>query len=133
MNPLLSYLRHVIVIGVFYLVEKYKLPVEGVSEAINWIALTLVTSIAWVVAKYGKELKIKLLTKKGVLPLLLGSCFFLLPSCTADQRAAFPITIGITTPEIEARYSAKGGLELVAILDRRESDEEFSTVVDPQK
>jgi len=124
MNPLLSYLRHVIVIGVFYLVEKYKLPVEGASEAINWIALTLVTTIAWLVTKYGKELKAKLLTKKGHLPLLLASCFLLLPSCTAEQRAAFPITIGFSTPEVEARYSAKGGVEFIAILDRYKPEED---------
>ena len=44
MNPLLSYARHCIVIAVFYIVEKYDLPMEGASEAIEWIALAVVTS-----------------------------------------------------------------------------------------
>ena len=108
MNPLLSYARHCIVIAVFYIVEKYELPLEGASEAVEWIALAVVTSATWAIAKYFKPIMEKM---KGGVGLLIVSAFISLGlvSCTAGQ---LPFTIGIKMQDgLEAEYSAKGGIK----------------------
>ena len=115
MNPLLSYFRHVIVIGVFYLIEKYKLPTEGAEEAVTWAALIIVTSISWLVTKYGLQIFKRIKIKLGLT--LIAFVCLLLPSCTAAQRANFPVVIGIKSDGLEAAYSSKGGLEIGFIVD----------------
>ena len=52
MNALTSYLRHVIVTGLLFTVEKLHLPIEGAPAAADIIALALVGTISWAFVKY---------------------------------------------------------------------------------
>jgi hypothetical protein len=108
MNPLLSYTRHCIVVAVFYIVEKYDLPIEGSTEAIEWIALTVVTSLAWAITKYSKPIIDKM--KSGVGLLIVSALISLgFVSCS---NAPLPFSIGIKMQDgLEAEYSAKGGIK----------------------
>lgn len=108
MNPLLSYARHCIVIAVFYIVEKYELPMEGASEAIEWIALAVVTSATWAITKYGKPIIEKM---KGGVGLLIVSVFISL-GLVSCSNGTLPFSIGIKMQDgLEAEYSAKGGIK----------------------
>ena len=60
MNALSSYIRHLLVTGIILLAEKFKLPVEGVEDAANYIALAVIGSVTWLITKYGKEIKDKI-------------------------------------------------------------------------
>jgi hypothetical protein len=68
MNALASYLRHLIVTGILFAVEKLGLPVEGADAAADVIALAVVGTLSWWVVKYvapkvkGKHLPLILLT-----------------------------------------------------------------------
>jgi hypothetical protein len=52
MNPLQSYIRHIIVTAVIITAEKFKLPIDGAEEAVNVIALSLVGTASWLFVKY---------------------------------------------------------------------------------
>jgi hypothetical protein len=52
MNALTSYLRHVIVTGLLFTVEKFKLPLEGAGDAADVIALALIGTLSWAFVKY---------------------------------------------------------------------------------
>ena len=108
MNPLLSYARHCIVIAVFYIVEKYELPMEGASEAVEWIALAVVTSATWAIAKYFKPVMEKM---KGGVGLVIVSIFISL-GLVSCSNGTLPFSIGIKMQDgLEAEYSAKGGIK----------------------
>eukprot|EP00112_Aurelia_sp_Birch-Aquarium-sp1_P003890 Seg14393.2 transcript_id=Seg14393.2/GoldUCD/mRNA.D3Y31 product="hypothetical protein" pseudo=true protein_id=Seg14393.2/GoldUCD/D3Y31 len=82
-NPLLSYIRHLIVTGVLIVVEKLKLPVEGAESAANIIALSLIGTLSWLVVKYGKIITDKLKNKLSLMLFLGALAMFSLPSCDA--------------------------------------------------
>ena len=112
MNPLLSYIRHVVVIAVFHLIHKYQLPLEGAEEAVGWIAVTVVTTLSWLAAKYGLTIAKMIKAKLGIVALIVVAGISVsLPSCGAD----FPINIGLRSNGVEATYSSKGGLDLIII------------------
>jgi hypothetical protein len=52
MNALSSYLRHIIVTGILFTVEKIGLPVEGAGEAAEVVALAVVGTLSWWAVKY---------------------------------------------------------------------------------
>ena len=106
MNALASYLRHLIVTGILLLVEKYRLPVQGAEDAANLIALTVIGTVVWAVAKYCPELAKRL----G----LLAACLMLFPGC-ADT----PLRIGYYQDGAGLSYSRLDGLSVE--VERRSS------------
>ena len=64
MNALASYIRHLIVTGIIILAEKFKLPVDGIEDAANYIALAVIGTGTWLITKYGKEIKEKVTPKE---------------------------------------------------------------------
>jgi hypothetical protein len=102
MNALQSYLRHLIVTGLVLAVEKTKFPLEGAAEAADVIALAVLGSLTWLVAKYGPVLA----RKTGLLPLVLLAAVLCLPSCGIPLKATLRLEEGALS------YSSKGGLEM---------------------
>jgi uncharacterized membrane protein (DUF373 family) len=52
MNAIASYLRHIVVTGLVMLADKLALPEEGLAEAADVIALTVVGTLSWLFVKY---------------------------------------------------------------------------------
>lgn len=112
MNAITSYLRHVIVVGVLFLVAKYKLPLEGASEMADALALAGIGTVTWLVVKYAPEFAKHI----GLLALLLVGGI----SCTPGQVAALraiPVKACVITPQGRVCYSEVEGLS--AEIDRR--------------
>ena len=52
MNPIASYIRHILVTGILLVAEKYRLPVEGMEDAAHAIGLLVVGTLTWATVKY---------------------------------------------------------------------------------
>lgn len=59
MNPITSYLRHIIVTGILLVAEKYQLPVEGMEDAAHALGLLVVGSLTWATVKFIPSLPLK--------------------------------------------------------------------------
>ena len=59
MNPIASYLRHIIVTGILLVAEKYQMPVEGMEDAAHAIGLLVVGSLTWASVKFIPSLATK--------------------------------------------------------------------------
>jgi hypothetical protein len=57
MTALASYLRHCLVVLILFLVERYKLPVEGAEDAAHAVALAVVGTLTWLLVKYGPRVR----------------------------------------------------------------------------
>lgn len=81
MSALASYLRHLIVVLVFLVIEKLDLPVEGATEVANQVAALVVATATWAVVKY----VLPWFKNRNILPLLLvllvASSLMLFASC----------------------------------------------------
>ena len=73
MTALASYLRHLIVVMLLYVVQKYQLPVDGADAAANAVALAAFGSLTWAVVKYAPDFAKNL----G----LIAVCLMALQSC----------------------------------------------------
>ena len=115
MNAFASYIRHLLVTGILFLVEKWHLPIEGSADAANWIALSFIGTLTWVCTKYGKDL----------IPLLRGANLFLLSIALAGMSlglssCGWPVTVGVRSEQygIGGSYSAEDGLNLNVDADK---------------
>lgn len=52
MSAIQSYLRHLLVTGVMFLVDKAGLPVEGASAAVEALATAIAGTATWYVVKF---------------------------------------------------------------------------------
>jgi len=105
MNPLTSYLRHLIVTGLLLILAKAKLPEAGAAEAADYLALAAIGTITWAVVKYAPAFAKHL----GLLSLI---CNLTLPSCS--QLSTTPIWFRITDPDtgLSGAYSSKSGIAI---------------------
>lgn len=124
MNVFTSYLRHLLVIGILFLVEKWKLPIDGSEDAANWIALSFVGTLTWIVSKYGSYIASRF--KGGanlfLLSIALAGITLGLSSCTPQQRENVlrrsSIEISSEQYGIGGTYSSKGGLDARVDVDK---------------
>jgi hypothetical protein len=79
MNPIASYLRHIIVTGIILLIAKLKLPVEGADAFADGIALFAIGTLTWAMVKYAPAL-----AKFLGLMLLVLPCVLFMPSCVTS-------------------------------------------------
>jgi hypothetical protein len=98
-----SYVRHIIVVGVLFLLEKYRFPMEGATEFADGLALAALGTVTWLVVKYLPAIAKHI----GLLAVLIMS----LVSC-----AELPITARISGPDGMLSYSAKRGLVVEAVV-----------------
>lgn len=52
MNPIASYIRHIVVTGILLVAEKYSLPIEGMEDAAHAVALLVVGTLTWATVKF---------------------------------------------------------------------------------
>ena len=105
MQALTSYIRHVIVVGVLYLLAKYKLPVEGADEFANAVALVAIGSGTWLLVKYAPKFAKDL----GLLGMALLAVLSL-PSCAPGT----PVTFRLLAPGGSLAYNAETGISVAA-------------------
>lgn len=100
MTALASYLRHLIVVLLLMLVQKYKLPIDGADAAANAFALIVFGTATWAVVKYLPNL-----AKSIGLVCIMGASLLLLPSCaTTVTTTTLPdgTTIVVTAKQADA-------------------------------
>jgi len=88
MNALLSYIRHLVTAGLFYILEKTDLPMQGANEAIEFVATALITTLVWAVMKFGGPYLKKVGLIKSIVFLAVTSFAFSQVSCSAIYSAA---------------------------------------------
>ncbi|MEO5915577.1 MAG: hypothetical protein ABIS50_15190 [Luteolibacter sp.] len=72
MNPVTSYLRHLIVAGILLFLAKYKLPLDGADAFADGVALFAIGSVTWLIVKYA-PLSIQKLLGLAVIGLCAGT------------------------------------------------------------
>ncbi len=80
MNPIASYIRHLIVTLIVLLLVKFKFPLEGADAFADSLSLFVVATLTWAIVKYMPDLAKSI----GLLSLLLA-CLILLPSCVTTE------------------------------------------------
>ncbi|MEI8342528.1 MAG: hypothetical protein WCH43_13470 [Verrucomicrobiota bacterium] len=106
LNPIASYLRHLIVVGVVLLLAKLKFPMDGASAFADAFSLSLLGSVTWAIVKYAPNLA------KGIGLMGLIACF---QACTPAQIAAaqaVPIHATAKTNKGTMGYDSATGVSL---------------------
>ncbi len=112
MTALASYLRHLIVVLLLYVVQKYKLPVDGADAAANAVALGSLGTATWALVKYLPNYAKSL----GLLSLIaIGGLGMAVPSCTPAQITAaesIPIHSSVKLPNGTIGYDSATGISV---------------------
>lgn len=126
MNALTSYLRHLFVTGILFIIEKIKLPIDGAEDAANVIALALIGSLSWLFVKYVAPL-IKTAKGSGVALLALAVSLSLSNvSCTALDVSVDKSKLKSET-ETHAIYPSSA---IKPLVNREEADRLFQDGID---
>jgi hypothetical protein len=105
MNPLLSYIRHLIVTAVILAVEHLKLPVEGAEDAAHVIALGVIGTLTWAVVKYAPAFA------KYLGLMVAFFAVLLMPSCSTVSSA---IT-GLPIPATSVQRAGQDGAPVILV------------------
>lgn len=106
-EPIVSYLRHLVVVAVLFLVEKFKLPVEGSEDLAHAIALLLVGSLTWLLVKYAPRVATTVRNTPNLILISLigvGMC-----SCAG-------VTSGVMNTPIPATAVQRAGQDTAPII-----------------
>ncbi|MEI7955033.1 MAG: hypothetical protein WCJ66_07690 [Verrucomicrobiota bacterium] len=110
-NPIASYLRHLIVVGVVLLVEKFKFPMDGADAFADSAALSLLGSVTWLLVKYLPTFA-KIIGLVSLVAAVLGLFF---SSCSPAQIAAaeaIPIHATAKTSQGTIGYDSATGVSI---------------------
>ncbi len=107
-NPIASYLRHLIVVGIVLLLAKFKFPLDGADTFADAASLSLLGSSTWALVKYAPNLA-------KAIGLISMVAIASLTSCTPAQIAtaeSIPIHATAKLPKGSIGYDSATGISV---------------------